>query len=70
MTVLALAPQQQTQTRRTVDLPALVARTNALLASGVPLTLLLDLGDPAGPRSADRYRQEGGGDAAWLQQPA
>ena len=40
--------------------PALVARTRALLAAGVPLSLLLDLGEPAGPRSAELYAAEGG----------
>jgi hypothetical protein len=52
--------------RRAVDLPALVARTQALLDSGVPLTLLLDLAEPEGPRSEALYQAEGGWDAGWL----
>ncbi len=64
MTVHVLVPRL----RRAVALPVLAARTQALLASGVPLTLLLDLGDPAGPPSSDLYRAEGGWDASWLQQ--
>lgn len=31
---------------------------SALLRSGVPLTLLLDLVDPRGPRSEELYRSE------------
>lgn len=46
------------------DVPVLVRRTARLLAAGVPLTLLLDLADDAGPRSELRYQAEGG-DAAW-----
>lgn len=51
---------------REVGLPDLAARTRALLEAGVPLTLLLDLGEAGAPRSAARYRSEGGQDAAWL----
>ncbi len=32
--------------------------TSALLRSGVPLTLLLDLADPQGPHSRELYRSE------------
>ena len=52
--------------RRAVDVAVLVRRTTDLLHAGVPLTLLLDLSDARGPRSAERYEVEGG-DAAWLQ---
>ena len=34
------------------------ARTAALLAAHVPLSLLLDLADPAGPHSRDLLRDE------------
>ncbi len=43
-----------------VDLPSLSRRTTALLEAGVPLTLLIDLTDPAGPRSQQAYTDEGG----------
>ena len=48
-----------------LDLPALVARTESLLRGGVPLTLLLDLADPQGPRSGALYGQEPA-DLSWL----
>ena len=51
--------------RHAVDVPGLVRRTHQLLAAGVPLTLLLDLADEAGPRSAARYAAEGGS-AHWV----
>lgn len=51
--------------RRAVDVPELVRRTHDLLAAGVPLTLLLDLADEAGPRSTTRYADEGG-DLGWI----
>lgn len=51
--------------RHTADVAVLVRRTQSLLAAGVPLTLLLDLGEDAGPRSLQRYESEGG-DARWL----
>jgi hypothetical protein len=35
-----------------------------LLRLGVPLTLLLDLAEPFGPRSAELYRYEGTTDSA------
>ena len=47
------------------DVPALVRRTHDLLASGVPLTLLLDLAEDGGPHSRQHYVSEGG-DAGWL----
>ena len=34
-------------------------RTAALLAAHVPLSLLFDLADPAGPHSADLFAAEG-----------
>lgn len=51
--------------RCAADVPLLRERTSALLRARVPLTLLLDLVDPAGPDSAGRYGPEGG-DASWL----
>ena len=57
---------ESTITRRPAyDLPVLRRRTVALLRAGVPLTLLLDLADPTGPHSDQRYALEGG-DARWL----
>jgi hypothetical protein len=50
--------------RHAVDVAVLVRRTHALLAAGVPLTLLIDLGDEAGPHSQAHYEAEGG-DACW-----
>lgn len=47
--------------RHAVDVGVLVRHTHQLLAAGVPLTLLLDLADEAGPRSHERYAAEGGG---------
>ena len=51
--------------RPALDLQVLVRRTSDLLAAGVPLTLLLDLGDADGPHSSQRYTTEGGS-ADWL----
>ncbi len=51
--------------RHAVEVAVLVRRTSALLAAGVPLSLLLDLVDEAGPRSQARYAAEGG-DTRWL----
>ena len=51
--------------RPPLEVGVLVRRTCALLQAGVPLTLLLDLSDERGPRSAERYGAEGG-DARWL----
>ena len=47
------------------DVPALVERTSLLLRNGVPLTLLLDLAEEDGPRSAQHYTSEGG-DVSWV----
>lgn len=47
------------------DVPALVERTSELLRTGVPLTLLLDLAEEDGPRSAQHYASEGG-DVSWV----
>ncbi|MCW2778184.1 MAG: hypothetical protein JWN17_1909 [Frankiales bacterium] len=44
--------------RRWDDVPA--ARTHDLLSHGVPLSLLLDLADPRGPRSEELYLAETG----------
>jgi len=43
----------------------LVHRTKTMLRDGVPLTLLLDLADPAGPDSARHFASEPA-DLAWL----
>ncbi|MCW2680471.1 MAG: hypothetical protein JWM62_1872 [Frankiales bacterium] len=51
--------------RHPLDVAVLVRRTHDLLAAGIPLTLLLDLGDEAGPRSHLRYTAERA-DAAWV----
>jgi hypothetical protein len=40
------------------DVDELIARTSALLSSGVPLSLLLDLADPTGPHSRDLLSDE------------
>lgn len=50
---------------RFADVPALVERTSRLLRNGVPLTLLLDLAEEDGPRSAQHYTAEGG-DVSWV----
>jgi len=50
---------------RELDLPVLTHRTADLLRDHVPLTLLLDLVEASGPRSAVRYADEGG-EADWL----
>lgn len=44
---------------------SLVRRTKTMLSDGVPLTLLLDLADPAGPDSARHFASEPA-DLAWL----
>ena len=41
-----------------VDLPLLAHRASALLEAGIPLSLLIDLSDPAGPRSQEVYASE------------
>lgn len=46
--------------RRSLDVGVLVRRTESLLQAGVPLSLLIDLGDASGPRSGERYATEGG----------
>lgn len=50
-----------------LDLPVLAARTGALLRSGVPLSLLLDLAEPLGLRSDALFGDEPA-DLGWLQQ--
>ena len=52
-------------TRSQVDLPLLARRVSALLEAGVPLTLVMDLSDPSGPRSRDMYANEAA-DLTWL----
>ncbi len=47
------------------DTDVLARRTHALLLAHVPLTLLADLADPAGPDSSAVYAAEPA-DAAWL----
>ena len=51
--------------RSQVDLPLLAARVTAMLEARVPLTLLIDLAEPAGPRSHDLYATEQA-DTDWL----
>lgn len=46
--------------------PAATRRVMALLAAGVPLTLLFDLADPAGPPSADMLSSESGSRSSLL----
>lgn len=66
MTTTTLSPAVlPTTQRRAADLSALVARTQALLDGRVPLSLLLDLADPRGPRSAALYQDEVA-DCGWL----
>ena len=43
-----------------IERPAATVRGMALLAAGVPLSLLFDLADPAGPPSADMLSSEAG----------
>ena len=59
------APRVVPLTRPQVDLPLLARRASSLLEAGVPLTLLIDLADPDGPRSRDVYATEPG-DTDWL----
>lgn len=40
------------------DADRLIAQTYALLGSGIPLSLLLDLADPSGPHSAELWNDE------------
>ena len=58
MTVPVLAPSAPSR-------PAPASRAAALLAAHVPLSLLLDLADPSGPRSKDLLVAEPG-TADWL----
>lgn len=51
-----------------VDLPGLTRRTARLLEAGVPLSLLIDLTDPAGPPSQRAYAEEGGS-TDWIPTP-
>ena len=51
-----------------LDVEPLVRRTEALLRAGIPLSLLLDLAEPGGPRSREVYATEPG-DSEWLQRP-
>jgi len=59
-------PRPDAHEQRDLDLPVLTHRTADLLRDHVPLTLLLDLAEDDGPRSAVRYADEGG-DATWLE---
>jgi hypothetical protein len=58
-------PRAEPVSRSQVDLPLLARRVSALLEAGVPLTLLIDLSDPSGPRSHDVYASEVA-DMDWL----
>ena len=60
------APLPVPDPRHALDVPVLVRCTHDLLASRVPLTLLLDLADEGGPRSRQRYADEPA-DLGWLQ---
>lgn len=51
------------------ELAFLAGRTRSLLHAGVPLSLLLDLADPAGPDSSAVYAAEPA-DTAWLSRNA
>ena len=62
------APPLVPAPRHPIDVAVLVRRTRSLLAAGVPLTLLIDLADEAGPRSVQRFASEGG-DLDWLRRP-
>ena len=42
-----------------LDVEALVRRTEAMLAAGIPLSLLMDLASPTGPDSRALYASEG-----------
>lgn len=46
----------------------LVGRTRTLLREHIPLCLLLDLADPAGPDSAEHFATEPA-DLGWLRRP-
>lgn len=59
--------QTYSKARPTGDTEKLVRRTNALLRDHIPLGLLLDLTDPAGPDSAGRFGSEKA-DLSWLRQ--
>ena len=59
-------PSLTTTTTGTSALDPAVARTAALLRAGVPLTLLLDLAAPHGPRSRELYQREPADSMAWL----
>ena len=60
-----LAAHGVPQPRHAVDVSVLVRRTQELLAAGVPLTLLLDLAEPTGPHSAERFSAEQA-DLSWV----
>ncbi len=62
---MATTAQQHTVGPHSVDVPGLTRRTTALLEAGIPLTLLIDLSDPAGPHSRQVYAAEGG-TADWV----
>lgn len=49
--------------------PAQRCCAERMLAAHLPLSLLLDLADPAGPQSGDLLMAEAG-DAGWLSRPA
>ena len=65
MIPLAPSPSATTHAHPPADIPTLVERTSELLRTGVPLTLLLDLAEEDGPRSAQHYASEGG-DVSWV----
>lgn len=54
---MKLAPPSRTAPD-TVERSEVLARTHRLLAAGVPLSLLLDLASPRGPRSEELFSAE------------
>ena len=63
-----LAALDHHEAHHSVDVGVLVRRTQELLAAGVPLTLLIDLSDPDGPRSEARFASEHA-DLGWVPRP-
>lgn len=59
-------PRRPVEAERVQFSPARGSAPLALLAAGVPITLLLDLADPAGPDSRAVLREEGDESPRWL----
>jgi hypothetical protein len=62
-----MAPSPAPHRHLSLELPRQVQRAGALLEAGIPLTLLIDLVDPAGPHSREVYAEEKA-DLEWLSQ--